>query len=350
LKSNGKVIAWGDNTNEELAVPEPNTDFIAISAGDAHCLGLKANGTIIAWGDSYYGQDNVPEPNTDFIAISDGWEFCLGLKANGSIVAWGNNSHGECNVPTPNTNFVAIAAGHYFGLGLKANGSIVAWGDNSYGQCWIPCPNTNFIAVSAGEGFCLGLKRDGSIVAWGDNSHGQCNVPKPNTNYIAISAGGEHSLGIRFNSPPVAFFTYAISEFSATFDASLSYDPDGNISSWCWDFGDGVQSSGEIVPHTYQHSGVYNVTLTVRDNSGDEASITRSVTVIKYQIAFIFGRIANKTMTGGNIMFEAVHLSVITFIPFSWIRYSSGEQFTISREHWGFVGSRFIFTGCNMIL
>ncbi|UCF12739.1 MAG: PKD domain-containing protein [Thermoplasmatales archaeon] len=50
------------------------------------------------------------------------------------------------------------------------------------------------------------------------------------------------------------------------FDGSQSIDQDGYIKDWSWDFGDGTQSYGEIVTHTYSDSGIYNVILTVTDN------------------------------------------------------------------------------------
>jgi len=53
------------------------------------------------------------------------------------------------------------------------------------------------------------------------------------------------------------------------FDGSGSYDPDGTITSYEWDFGDGSPvENGEIVTHTYTTVGLYAVTLTVTDNGG----------------------------------------------------------------------------------
>jgi PKD repeat protein len=51
-----------------------------------------------------------------------------------------------------------------------------------------------------------------------------------------------------------------------SFSAGGSYDPDGTISSYEWDFGDGTTGSGVTVNHTYITSGNFEVTLTVTDN------------------------------------------------------------------------------------
>ncbi len=53
------------------------------------------------------------------------------------------------------------------------------------------------------------------------------------------------------------------------FDASGSFDHEGEIVSYMWDFGDGNHGSGEAVTHTYGAQEVYFVTLTVSDNEGN---------------------------------------------------------------------------------
>jgi len=50
------------------------------------------------------------------------------------------------------------------------------------------------------------------------------------------------------------------------FDGSSSYDNDGTIASYLWDFGDGENGTGITPQHIYPNKGVYNVTLTVTDN------------------------------------------------------------------------------------
>jgi PKD repeat protein len=64
-----------------------------------------------------------------------------------------------------------------------------------------------------------------------------------------------------------------------TFNASFSYDPDHDIISYYWDFGDGTTATGEIATHVYTAPGGYNVTLIVTDNHGktDQDSTIASV-------------------------------------------------------------------------
>ena len=41
----GKVVAWGWNQQGQCDVPAPNTDFVAVVAGNDHSLGLKSDGS-----------------------------------------------------------------------------------------------------------------------------------------------------------------------------------------------------------------------------------------------------------------------------------------------------------------
>ena len=66
---------------------------------------------------------------------------------------------------------------------------------------------------------------------------------------------------------------------SILFDASSSYDPDGVIVSYLWDFGDGITGTGMNTAHSYKKPGVYSVVLTVTDNNGNTYQKTFTVTV-----------------------------------------------------------------------
>jgi len=50
------------------------------------------------------------------------------------------------------------------------------------------------------------------------------------------------------------------------FNASESYDLDGYITDYAWDFGDGTNGTGMVVSHMYAVHGVYNVTLNITDD------------------------------------------------------------------------------------
>ena len=87
------------------------------------------------------------------------------------------------------------------------------------------------------------------------------------------------------NNLPVAYFTFSPSSpavgQTVTFDASSSYDPDGTIVSYSWNFGDGnfETTINPTVQHSYSSPGTYTVTLTVTDNDGLKTTLIKQITV-----------------------------------------------------------------------
>ena len=80
------------------------------------------------------------------------------------------------------------------------------------------------------------------------------------------------------------------------FTSSGSFDPDGTITAYHWNFGDGTSSNTANPAHTYQISGLRTVTLTVTDNSGLLSSATTPVSVNGSSEA----RLDPRNATGGS--------------------------------------------------
>ncbi|MCB0851249.1 MAG: PKD domain-containing protein, partial [Bacteroidetes bacterium] len=87
--------------------------------------------------------------------------------------------------------------------------------------------------------------------------------------------------GTIMNQPPVASFSAngGSTPLEFNFDATSSYDPDGIITSYAWDFGDGNTGTGVSVMHTYATTGTYNVSLTITDDSMATDIATESIDV-----------------------------------------------------------------------
>ncbi len=82
------------------------------------------------------------------------------------------------------------------------------------------------------------------------------------------------------NNLPVADFNIVdILDLQVFLDASKSFDNDGEIISYKWDFGDGNYSEGVTVNHTYLRNGTYRIVLTVEDNMGNFTTFSEDVTV-----------------------------------------------------------------------
>jgi PKD repeat protein len=81
----------------------------------------------------------------------------------------------------------------------------------------------------------------------------------PNAN-----AGGPYS---GFRNQPVAF------------NGGASSDPDGNLLTYAWSFGDGATGTGPRPAHIYAASGIYTVTLVVSDGLASSAPANGTVTI-----------------------------------------------------------------------
>lgn len=96
-----------------------------------------------------------------------------------------------------------------------------------------------------------------------------------------VGAQASRTINISVTESPVAVISTdrTVAEAAPAvinFNASSSFDPDGSIDSFQWDFGDGTRELLEQVAHVYSASGTYTVRLTVTDNVG----VTNSTTAI----------------------------------------------------------------------
>jgi len=79
------------------------------------------------------------------------------------------------------------------------------------------------------------------------------------------------------NSPPVADpggTYYGIEGNNVQFDGSGSYDPDGSIQAYFWDFGDMTTSTESTPTHSYRNDGEFLVSLTVTDDEERSTTVT----------------------------------------------------------------------------
>gem|GEM_PF-2051551 len=89
-----------------------------------------------------------------------------------------------------------------------------------------------------------------------------------------------------FLASPTAAFTITPEQRvvgeAITFDASASFDPDGTIVTYVWNFGDGNTAREEVptVTHSYTAAGNYTVQLKVVDDHGISHSNTTTITVV----------------------------------------------------------------------
>jgi PKD repeat protein len=117
------------------------------------------------------------------------------------------------------------------------------------------------------------------------------------------------STTVIMNAVPVALFTESAEIVDTgqpiTFNASASYDPDGFITGYFWDFGDGKNAATVTGDHVYADEGVYTVTLTVTDDRGATSSTNSTKTVLNRPPEASFTESATTAFTNEPITFDA---------------------------------------------
>ncbi|HEV8131747.1 MAG TPA: hypothetical protein VGQ81_10875 [Acidobacteriota bacterium] len=283
LKSDGTVLCWGGNatgqlgdgttTNRSTPVQAtglgPGSGVIAIAAGNGFTLAVKSDGTVLAWGNNANGQlgDGTTTQRTipvqvggigagsGVVAVAAGSSHSVALKSDGTVLSWGNNANGQLGDGTiiqrntsvqvsglgAGSGVVAIAAGNSAGglhtLALKSDGTVLAWGNNATGQLGdgtttlrtTPVqvtglgPGSGVVAIASGGAHSLALRGDGTVLAWGSNANGQLGdgtletklVPVQVSNLgsgsgiVSIAAGGSHSLAVPSLTTASGFFYFA---------------------------------------------------------------------------------------------------------------------------------------------
>jgi len=116
--------------------------------------------------------------------------------------------------------------------------------------------------------------------------------------------------GTTVATPPVAIFTTSTSRAVAgtpvRFNATDSYDLDGNIEHYHWNFGDGniTTINDPIITHSYTSADDCTVTLTVEDNKQLTNSAQATITITDYPQAD-FTYYPTAPLVGATITFNA---------------------------------------------
>jgi alpha-tubulin suppressor-like RCC1 family protein len=125
IEKNGRVWAWGLNTNLQLAnlyvtsvltpvsVVGAIKTFCQIKCGGTHTIGLDKNGAIWGWGNDFYGQAGINQGlsynyhstpkriagiSKTFCKISAGIEMSYGIEKNGNVWCWGRNDKNNLGI------------------------------------------------------------------------------------------------------------------------------------------------------------------------------------------------------------------------------------------------------------
>jgi alpha-tubulin suppressor-like RCC1 family protein len=347
----GSAHAWGENDHGELGTGSATTtgclcvnsptpvngisNVTAVAAGNHHSLALRSDGTVVAWGDNSHGQlgngtispssgaTPVPVPglsNVVAIAVGDG-DFSLALRRDGTVVAWGDNSRGELGDGAVNStgctciaspvqvsglsHVVAIAAGNSLSMALLGDGTVRTWGANFEGQLGngttptttaysdTPVAVTGLarvVAVAAGDYFGLALLADGTLRSWGDNSLGALGTGTVSTTGCACIPTPTPVKGVS-NATAIA----------AGYEFGLALLPSGRVSTWGWNpngqLGNGTYATTgcQCVPSPVAVSGLSN-TAAIAAGYGHVLALLANGTLMSWGYNR-YGQVGNGTTT-----------------------------------------------------
>jgi len=215
---------------------------------------------------------------TEAEAYSDGPNV-LNITYNTSILIKSSGSSPPPSQPPPSTNqnLLANAGGPYESSvyqlitfdGSESSGTITGYrwdfdDDGTYDTDWLTISTTTHTYSTVGA-YTVKLQVKDDTEATDTNTTTATINEQPTETYQPIAdANG-----------PYSELTYQ----NISFDGSSSYDTDGTITEYIWDFGDGTTGNGINPIHIYNISGLYNITLTVTDNDGLTNSNKTTVTI-----------------------------------------------------------------------
>ncbi|MEC4727696.1 PKD domain-containing protein [Shewanella sp. D64] len=161
--------------------------------------------------------------------------------------------------PEKDSNTTPYAFGHGFLYSQGGWRSIMSYNSNS---C---CTRQNFWSDPT--------RSFQSVVRGTTGTHDNARV----LNLTAATVAGFRSGGDG-NLPPVAAFIYSANDLSVDF-TDVSSDPDNQILTTLWDFGDGATSNASSPTHVYQANGQYQVSLRVTDEAGSSNTNGQTISV-----------------------------------------------------------------------
>lgn len=223
-RSDGQVVAWGDNQYGQCNVPPlpAGVTWVSLAKGgySQHVAAVRSDGVLVAWGANNWGQCNVPggSPTPSWQKTAVGFRNTAALRSNGTLLVLGNNSEGMNNVPPlpAGVTYVDVAIGGYHILALRSNGTVVSWG--YWAQPGIPYTNIpslpagmTYVGIAAGYDMSLLLRSDGQILVLESSTSAVDYVvgPAPNlppgVTYTKVSSGFRHAVAQRSDGGVVAW-------------------------------------------------------------------------------------------------------------------------------------------------
>jgi len=210
--------------------------------------------------------DKSLESMTYYFYVSDIWENSATTSTK--TVKISDNRPPRIKIERYGTSFDDIPNSHTFAATITDESSI----SSAYIEYWYGDSNT----------MISNMNLDTSI---GENYYKKVILPEGNPDKIFCVIYANDTSGNQNNTKnPFANsggpYTSAIQE-EIFFNGTESFDLDGTITNYSWDFGDGTSGTGVTPIHTYLSDGTYKVILTVTDDEGRIGVSTTTTTILR---------------------------------------------------------------------
>lgn len=158
LQPGGTMSIAGDPFSE-ARIPSAANNIVAIAAGAGFYLALRSDGTVVAWGNDLSGGTDVPAGLSNVVAIAAEENNGFALQANGVVVGWGVDYDGEGQIASGSgiSNVVSICGD----MALLSNGTAVPLGDAIDKGLEPPEGLSNVVAVDGLDNLCMAIVKTG---------------------------------------------------------------------------------------------------------------------------------------------------------------------------------------------
>ncbi|MBA4239321.1 MAG: hypothetical protein C0448_01245 [Sphingobacteriaceae bacterium] len=300
------IDANGCSVSNTLTIIEPTQIITSLSTSDTICIGQQANimaGANGGAGNYYYtwqpsgiinsGTLSVsPTVNTTYTVVAFDQNGCAGIEDSINVIVYDLTS---ANVQV--TGQTPICFGQVSIIEGQVNG------------------NTGPVNISWNNGLGNTI---GPFIEQPINSMTYIMTV---TNACGLSVSD--SVSITFNPPPVINIISdtikgcapSIINFSDSSITGNSLDP---ITSWSWDFGDGIISTSQNPSHVFNNAGTYTVNLTVTTDAGCTANSSSNPIIINAYSAPVANFSTN--MIDFDIPYDVLHCTNLSNggITYEW--------------------------------
>jgi PKD repeat protein len=325
---------WKDpNTGFELAKHPGGPFFLATNQSIVYPDDLESKTTLTPHNEPPIAKFSVmpPNPNSkDNVTFDASQSKDMGGEIKAYRWEFGDNSKAESKV-TNAANHTYLRGGTFkVNLTVKDNDGDTGNYSKVIEINELPIPvidygpneprNSDRVTVDASQS----SDKDGSISRWlwefGDDETSGKEHPSPHQydksgNYtinltVFDDKGAKNSTStkIKINEPPVAIINFDPKEPNVgddvKFDASKSFDIDGSIREYYWDFGDGSTTRERSSVHAYEKGGEFSVKLVVRDENNATAENSSLIIINRPPIA-TFSYSPNEPVAEKAISFDA---------------------------------------------